>query len=141
MIEAARVRWWVVKVGKSTSVVAGAVVLLLAALEIGSYLLLTMPGRILWRFRAKPPQYEGQAWATTYWREEVASQRNAYQAYVGWRRVPYQGSTIVVDAQGLRRTLHTRCDGSTPLIYMFGVRRPASPQRRPAIRRAWSTCT
>ena len=55
-----------------------------------------------------------------YWRQFVAADRFAYQPYVLWRRKPFQGSMIRVSEDGIRRTLHTNCDGPSFTIWMFG---------------------
>jgi len=55
-----------------------------------------------------------------YWEEFEQSNKVIYHQYVLWRRAPYQGSMISIDAEGVRQTLHTRCDGQTFTIWMFG---------------------
>jgi len=91
---------------------------MLALVEIGSFFLLRRatsetPTRSLY-------VYEGQPWAKTHWREYDSSRKQLYQPYVVWRRAPYRGETIVVDAEGLRRTEHSHCDSKAFTIYMFG---------------------
>lgn len=50
-----------------------------------------------------------------------------YRSYVLWRRAPHQAvpagprnETALVGADGLRRTVHSICDGKTYTIWMFG---------------------
>ncbi|MBI4240696.1 MAG: SGNH/GDSL hydrolase family protein [Candidatus Rokubacteria bacterium] len=94
--------------------------LLFVALEVGAFLVLSLYARTSTDPRSAVPLYKAEPWGATYWREIPASGRFMYESYVVWRRIPYAGTTIVVDARGLRRTLNTRCDGKTYLIYMFG---------------------
>jgi hypothetical protein len=55
-----------------------------------------------------------------YWREFDQSNKVTYHQYVLWRRLPYAGQTISINADGVRRTLHTQCDDKTFTIWMFG---------------------
>ena len=55
-----------------------------------------------------------------YWKEFRQSNQIEYQPYVLWRRQPYQGREITIDAGGIRRTLHSQCDGHGFTIWMFG---------------------
>lgn len=55
-----------------------------------------------------------------YWREFDESNKVTYHQYVLWRRAPYSGELISIDQDGVRRTLHTQCDGKTFTIWMFG---------------------
>ncbi len=85
-----------------------------------------------WRLRSLPPApepldhqftesiYRGQDWIVKYRREFLASRASQYQSYVVWRRKPFHGETISVDAEGIRRTFHSQCDGKTYTVWMFG---------------------
>jgi lysophospholipase L1-like esterase len=64
--------------------------------------------------------YKNQAWAPTYWREEVTAFKVLYEPYVLWRRAPYKGDTIFVGQDGLRRTAHSECSTQNYTIWMFG---------------------
>ena len=55
-----------------------------------------------------------------YWREQKAAQKVQYEPYVLWRRVPFNGSAISINADGIRRTLHTHCDAATFTVWTFG---------------------
>lgn len=55
-----------------------------------------------------------------YWKEFQQSGKVVYHQYVLWRRAPYNGKLINIDQDGVRRTLHTRCDADTFTIWMFG---------------------
>jgi hypothetical protein len=63
---------------------------------------------------------QGTAEEREYWREQQPSQKVQYEPYVLWRRAPFNGSAISINADGIRRTLHTHCDASTFTIWMFG---------------------
>jgi hypothetical protein len=43
-----------------------------------------------------------------------------YKSYVIWRAVPDEGPTITVEADGLRRTMYSRCDDNDYTIWMLG---------------------
>jgi hypothetical protein len=65
--------------------------------------------------------YEGQPWASRYWLEWNAMINSLqYQSYVIWRRAPYSGQTINVDADGIRKTYYSSCDASEYTIWIFG---------------------
>jgi len=55
-----------------------------------------------------------------YWRQYEAADRFTYEPYVLWRRKPFHGSMINVSEDGIRRTLHTKCDDRSFTIWMFG---------------------
>jgi hypothetical protein len=55
-----------------------------------------------------------------YWKEYEESNEVTYHAYTLWRLLPYRGQTIVVDRDGVRRTLYTQCDDKTFTIWMYG---------------------
>jgi hypothetical protein len=55
-----------------------------------------------------------------YWKEFGQANKVEYHQYVLWRRAPYQAALISIDQNGVRQTLHTRCDGATPTIWMYG---------------------
>jgi lysophospholipase L1-like esterase len=69
--------------------------------------------------------YRDQAWAREYWREEDLTSQTTFanwHSYVYWRRKPYQGKYINIDANGLRKTWN-RTSVPTPTqikIFMFG---------------------
>lgn len=55
-----------------------------------------------------------------YWKEFNESNQIEYHPYVLWRREPYKGEQIQVSDDGIRRTLHSQCDGHEFTIWMFG---------------------
>ena len=55
-----------------------------------------------------------------YWQEFEQANKVTYHQYVLWRRQPYNGQAIAIDQNGVRRTMHTKCDGKTLTIWMFG---------------------
>jgi len=75
-------------------------------------------------WRARADVYAGVAWARDYYREFEESSATRWASYVYWRRQPYQGRYINVDADGLRRTW-TCAEGRAPAgggrrIFVFG---------------------
>lgn len=69
--------------------------------------------------------YRNQDWAPEYWREEDLTSQNTFadwRSYVYWRRKPYQGKYINIDANGLRKTWNKTASPSPTQtkIFMFG---------------------
>lgn len=52
--------------------------------------------------RAALPNYQGVDWAAQHFRE-FAEVSTLYQDFIGWRRAPFEGKTIHVDAEGYRQ--------------------------------------
>src|SRR5262249_2901133 len=93
---------------------------LFALVEFGSYIGLKRlnsetPDRALAAYRGA-----SQKWPKTSCQESAGTNTRLYEPDVVWGRAPFEGKTIVVDAEGLRRTDHSRCDGKAYTIYMFG---------------------
>jgi hypothetical protein len=63
---------------------------------------------------------EGTPEEREYWKEQQPAQKVQYEPYVLWRRAPFNGSAISIDADGIRRTLHNHCDAKTFTVWMFG---------------------
>ena len=74
--------------------------------------------------RARSDVYAGVSWADEYLKELEECSVTRWTSYVYWRRQPYQGRHINVDADGVRRTWTCPEDGSgtgEPLrIFTFG---------------------
>jgi len=68
----------------------------------------------------KAEVFKGADWTAQYFSEFNASAAVRYHSYTLWRRAPFEGTTINIDAQGLRKTSNSRCDRLTPSIWMFG---------------------
>jgi hypothetical protein len=65
--------------------------------------------------------YQGQSWAAALAREEKASRQiYDYKSYIVWRSHPFQGQTLNIDENGMRRTEHSHCDANQFTIWMFG---------------------
>ena len=96
-------------------------VVILAGVELYSYWrYLPLAGDVM-EPAIKLELAEGQnAAEREYWREFEQANKVTYHQYVLWRRQPYQGEEIVIDDNGVRRTLHTRCDDKTFTIWVFG---------------------
>lgn len=70
--------------------------------------------------RAMLPNYQDVDWAWAHFRE-LTDVRAEYRSYVGWRRLPYSGETITIDAQGLRASHGTAAsDQGAPLALFLG---------------------
>ncbi len=95
---------------------------LLGVIELGAMVALRFwdPSRVEQLSHDDQPVYRSEPWAREYWAEEGASQKFAYQSYVGWRQIPFSGKTITIDAEMHRKTANATCDGKDPMIWMFG---------------------
>jgi len=62
----------------------------------------------------------GSASEREYWREFEQANKVTYHQYVLWRRNPYRGEMLSINQDGVRRTLHTKCDDKTFTVWMFG---------------------
>lgn len=75
-------------------------------------------------WRAQADVYSDASWVDDYYREFEESNVTRWTPYVYWRRQPYQGRYINVDANGLRRTWTCGQDGERtapgPNIFLFG---------------------
>lgn len=60
-----------------------------------------------------------QPWIAEYWREHAASKDTAWQSYVYWRRTPYAGHLIHIDAHGFRVT-PPPAQPAQRTLWMFG---------------------
>jgi hypothetical protein len=69
--------------------------------------------------RAGLPNYQGIDWADTHFREFLKLEE-VHHSYVGWRRLPYQGATINIDQDGMRRTYVDPATTPTRTIAFFG---------------------
>jgi hypothetical protein len=69
--------------------------------------------------RAGLPNYQGVDWADTHFREFLELEE-VHHSYVGWRRLPYQGATINIDQNGMRRTYADPATTPTKTIAFFG---------------------
>jgi lysophospholipase L1-like esterase len=66
--------------------------------------------------------YQGQAWADAYQREWATRPPNLqYKPYVIWRKGPFAGQTVTIDADGVRKSYYSSCDDAAAYtIWMFG---------------------
>lgn len=102
---------------------AAALALLAALAELGSFTVLRLLARRA-AARPLPPStlsaYRGQPWAAAFWREQRRQLDLEYRPFGLWRSRPFAGDTIVVGADGLRRTLNTRCSPGDYTVFLFG---------------------
>jgi hypothetical protein len=65
--------------------------------------------------------YENKEWAREYWRENTAaSSQFEFTPYILWRKKPFSGRYVNVDADGNRRTVNPDCSPKACRIWMFG---------------------
>ncbi len=101
-------------------IVVTAVVFLLGAVEVYSFLRFH-PNVNALELAAKLDMAQNESPAEReYWSEFKKANKVTYHPWVLWRRQPFQGEMISIDQDGVRRTLHTRCDDKTFTIWMFG---------------------
>ncbi len=63
---------------------------------------------------------KGNASERQYWQELQSASKVTYHPYVLWRRAPFSGSMINVNAEGIRQTLHSQCNDKNFTVWMFG---------------------
>jgi hypothetical protein len=55
--------------------------------------------------------YKGQTWAEKFFQEgNIAFNSEKYWPFVVWKMAPFQGETITIDENVLRRTFQSHCD-------------------------------
>jgi lysophospholipase L1-like esterase len=64
--------------------------------------------------------YAGATWADRYFDEFRQARHMRWESYIYWRRQPFEGETITVDARGLRATWRAKGAGAGPRIFVFG---------------------
>lgn len=64
--------------------------------------------------------YRDQAWAEQFWDELPRAAGSRYAPFVLWRRKPFSGETINVDANGFRVTPGAECVENAYRIFVFG---------------------
>ena len=71
--------------------------------------------------RGELPNYAGHTWANQHFREHN-SLDTEYRSYVGWRRLPFEGETIAIDDEGIRKTVQHPdvSDSSTVVVFLGG---------------------
>ena len=107
--------------------VVGVTTLLLLAIE-GTFALLFYfkTSAVFGAFdrRIKADTYEDASWVPEYYEEEERSRPVRWEPYVYWRRKPFDGTHINIDAHGIRQTVNpaARPDQTDPprTIFMFG---------------------
>jgi hypothetical protein len=96
-------------------------VILLGAVEFYSYRRYLPASRDVMEPAVKLDLNEGGSAADReYWKEFEQANKVTYHQYVLWRRAPYEGEVLSINQDGVRRTLHTRCDDKTFTIWTFG---------------------
>jgi hypothetical protein len=95
-------------------------VLLLLAGESVSYLKLRYRPTRMVTENVKAQIFKGATWMPDYFAEFNASNFVSYHAYTIWRRAPFSGKTINIDADGVRQTYYSHCEPGRPGIWMFG---------------------
>jgi len=97
--------------------------LLLLMVEGGSFLALRA---VAWRAKRKPlaaqdmPAYREYPWADRFWREQKRQLSLEYHPFGLWRSRPFTGETVNVDGEGIRRTVHSRCEPGAEVVWLFG---------------------
>jgi hypothetical protein len=91
-------------------------VLLLAAVEFYAYKRYLPVGDPLEPAVKLDMAATGNAAEREYWNEFIQANKVGYRQFVLWRRLPYSGELLTIDREGVRRTLHTRCNDMTRLL-------------------------
>ncbi len=106
--------------------IVGITLLLLLLVDQGLRALLPDPGRIaalepgvVAPGRSRADAVAGDAWIDAYWNEHQDARHTRWQSYVYWRRKPFNGELIDVDAHGFRVT-PPAATAPTRTIWLFG---------------------
>ncbi len=72
--------------------------------------------------RQKLPYYKSQDWAETYWSElnSVQNEPTDYHPWVIWREHPFDGETLNINQDGIRRTPGSNCASGAYKVFTFG---------------------
>jgi hypothetical protein len=71
--------------------------------------------------RAAADTYAGDDWPAAYFEEFARANRTQWRSWVYWRRQPFSGRFINIDARGVRRTWRAPDTGAAPrAVYLFG---------------------
>jgi hypothetical protein len=112
----------VLKLASTFGLLVTIILLWLVYVEIASFARIWLASRqieVIPRSRLQTI-YKSQDWVNTLADEWGPSNQLNYQAFVGWRRKPFEGRAIRIDQDGLRRTFHSHCDADAYTIWMFG---------------------
>lgn len=95
---------------------------LLLAIELGATVILRFfnVGRSSGIDHRELEVYKKEPWAQQYWMEEGVSSVFSYESYVGWKRLPYTGQMVAVDASQNRKTNDSDCSQDHYTVWMFG---------------------
>ncbi len=112
-----RVLGWV----RDVWLILGIALALLVFIELLSSVRIRIPGR---DSRSSADTYHNADWPKGYYKEDKASSALAWTSYVYWRRKPFHGQYINVDADGIRKTWQPAAGqgaaGRRPKIFFFG---------------------
>lgn len=106
------------KLATSLSIAISILVLLGVATELISLAALSVIQRR--PARLQHSYYQKQPWAAEFWKEIALASPTHYRPFVVWKRAPFAGRYVNVDADGLRRTVNPDCSASARQIWMFG---------------------
>lgn len=70
--------------------------------------------------REESSYYDSKPWALQYWREFAIVRKQQYHAFTVWRRAPFKGETINIDARGVRLTPGSDCSAGAIKVFTFG---------------------
>ncbi len=88
----------------------------LAATILAGQTVIPVRGGALWR---QIPEYASQEWVERYDQEFEQLEQN-YLRYLLWRTEPFEGETILVDDEGVRRTPGASADPDALRVFTFG---------------------
>jgi lysophospholipase L1-like esterase len=126
--------WWLLvtkyargcgRIIKTAWLIIGATLLLILFLEVACGLIYhLLPGKSGPEYFQKSASYKNFPWIRDYDQELFSSYNTAWRPYVYWRRTPFQGKYINLDARGIRYTVPGVVSGSKVSqkvkIFMFG---------------------
>jgi lysophospholipase L1-like esterase len=97
------------------------VVLLVAAELLAEEWVKLPPPADIGAERAAADTYAGAGWVVDYFEEFALANRTEWHSYVYWRRKPFRGNFINIDANGIRRTWKAPgTDSAARKVFIFG---------------------
>ncbi len=119
-----------IKIAKDIWAIIGIALIMLIAIELGItfvWYIRNLRHTPPVNFRVQADTYSNSAWAAKYYKELEESYNNIeamkWRPYVYWRRAPYHGENINIDADGIRKTynvVNTKDSKPPKKVFMFG---------------------
>ncbi len=92
----------------------------LVAIVIARLGILPSPRQVMLAESQAAPYYATQPWAKAYWQEAQQAESYRYRPYVVWGHRPFNGETINISEEGIRKTPGADCGPDSYTVFAFG---------------------